>query len=113
MRSYHNFTNLDQISSSESRLKNQFLNKIDDQEFADGFVNLELDEIYFVLLRLVLPAAPDWDWDQMKSGNKKMRKYRKDTNRSDEINCGNWKMRKYRMHTNRRPSYTAYTVNTA
>ena len=62
--------------------------KLDDQEFADGFVNLELDEIYFVLLSLVLPAAPDWDWDQMKSGNKKMRKYRKDTNRSDEINCG-------------------------
>ena len=33
--------------------------KIDDQEFADGFVNLQLDEICFVLLRLVLPAAPD------------------------------------------------------
>ena len=27
LRSYHNFTNLDQISSSESRLKNQFLNQ--------------------------------------------------------------------------------------
>ena len=27
LRSYHNFTNLDQISSPESRLKNQFLNQ--------------------------------------------------------------------------------------
>ena len=52
--------------------------KLDDQEFADGFVNLELDEIYFVLLGVVLPAAPDWDWDQMKSGNKNTEKIQTD-----------------------------------